>query len=407
MADVTDRDEVDRSESDQHDPGQVESDRRGVDQDEVELTPAESRAIERRAERAARRHDDGAVRVRGGTPVTPLGGPEELDRGRHPRATVIGSVAVALLFLIASFAVGTSLRDGERSAAVERVAVPRLDGSSLEDASKALGALGLLVAVEYQPNETIPADVVFGQRPVAGSKLEVGTEVTLVVSDGPAGIKVPDVTGFQGAEAAKLLQANGLVPTIQPAYDEQVRPGEVLRTDPAAGNRAIPGAAIAVIVSNGPAPHVVPSVVDQPIAQGFAALGRAGVGLGQLTTTVVEGKPPGVIISTDPPAGSSVPRSYPVAVVVTESAPSLKVPSVTGLLQATATEALTDSQLTVSTRSQTVPYGDSRGGRVIAQSIPAGTAVAIGTQLQITVAVAAAPPTTTTTVPGATTTTSP
>ncbi len=411
MADVTDREPPsDGAGSDAPGSGapvQDVLDRGAADRDEVELTPAESRAVQRRAERAERRNGDGTVRVRGGTPVTPLGGPESLDRGRHPRATVIGIVAVALLFLVASFAVGTSLRDGERSASVERVAVPRLDGSSLEDASKALGSLGLLVAVEYQPNEAIPADVVFGQRPVAGSKLEVGTEVTLIVSDGPAGIKVPDVTGFQGAEAAKLLQANGLVPTIQPGYDEQVRPGEVLRTDPAAGNRAIPGAAIAVIVSNGPAPHVVPSVVDQPIAQGFAALGRAGVGLGQLTTTAVEGKPPGVIVSTDPPAGASVPRSYPVAVVVTEAAPSLKVPSVTGLLQATATEALSDSQLTVSTRSQSVPYGDSRGGRVIAQSIPAGTPVGIGTQLQITVGVAAAPPTTTTTVPGATTTTSP
>ena len=407
MADVTDRDPQTEPDVGDH----ADSTGRAADEveltpDEVELTPGESRAVQRRAQRAERRGADRTVRVRGGTPVTPLGGPEELDRGRHPRATVIGAIAVAMLFLVASFAVGTSLRDGERSAVVERVAVPRLDGTSLEDASRALGSLGLLVAVEYQPNEAIPADVVFGQRPVAGSKLEVGTEVTLVVSDGPAGIRVPDVKGFQGAEAVKLLQANGLVPAIEPAYDEQVRPGEVLRTDPAAGNRAVLGAPIAVIVSQGPAPHVVPAVVDQPIQQGFAALGRAGVGLGQVTTTVVEGKPPGVIVSTDPAAGASVPRSYPIAVVVTEAAPSLKVPSVTGLLQATATEALSDSQLSVSVRSQTVPYGDSRSGRVIAQSIPAGTAVGIGTQLQLTVA-AAAPPPTTTTVPGVTTTTAP
>jgi len=113
-----------------------------------------------------------------------------------------------------------------------------------------------------------------------------------------------------------------------------------------------------------------------------------------------------VIVSTDPPAGTSVPRDQPIAVVVTESLPSLTVPSVTGLLQATATKALSDSQLTVSVRSQTVPYDDARAGRVIAQSIPAGTAVNSGTKLQLTVAAAAAPPTTTTTtVVGATTTT--
>jgi serine/threonine-protein kinase len=376
-----------------------------VDPDAVEqvvLRPAEARAVQRRAERG---RAERTVRVRGGTPVTAIGEPEDLDVTDHPRATVVGVVAIAVLFLVASFALGTSLRDGERSATVERVSVPKLDGATLESASRTLGDLGLLVAVEYEPNEAIPEGVVFGQRPVAGSKLEVGTEVTLVVSDGPVGLRVPDVKGFQGAEAVKLLEASGFAAVLQPAHDELVRPGEVLRTDPAIGSRAALGAPVAVIVSDGPAPHEVPNIVDQPVAQGFAALGRAGVGLGTVTTQVVEGKPPGVVVSTDPPAGASIPRDYPVNAVVTEAAPSLTVPSVTGLLQATATKALSSSQLAVSIRNQSVPFDDARAGRVIAQSLPAGTPVGIGTPLQLTVAVAAAPPTTT--VPQASTTTVP
>lgn len=401
MADVTEQPYLD---NEQVDDEQVDNEQ--VDDEQVELTPAENRSLQRRAARIERKGPAPKVRVRGGTPVTALGEPEVLDQRRHSWPTIIGLAAVALLFLATSFTVGTSLRAGEGNVAVGRVVVPRLDGSSLDGASATLGDLGLLVAVEYQPNEATAAGTVFGQRPVAGSKLEVGTEVTLVVSDGPAGIKVPDVTGLQGAEAVRLLQANGLAPTIVAAHDEKVRPGEVLRTDPAAGNRAVPGAAVNVLVSDGPAPHQVPAIVDQPIAQGFAALGQAGVGLGAVSTVSAEGKVPGVIVSTDPPAGTSVPRDQPIAVVVTESLPSLTVPSVTGLLQATATKALVDSQLTVSVRTQSVPYDDARAGRVIAQSIPAGTAITAGTKLQLTVAAAAAPPvTTTTTVPGATTTT--
>ncbi|MBS1838518.1 MAG: PASTA domain-containing protein [Actinobacteria bacterium] len=49
-----------------------------------------------------------------------------------------------------------------------------------------------------------------------------------------------------------------------------------------------------------------------------------------------------------------------------------------------------------------MPYGDARAGRVIAQSIPAGTSVPSGIPLQLTVAVALPAPTTTTT-PQATT----
>ncbi|MBS1837972.1 MAG: PASTA domain-containing protein, partial [Actinobacteria bacterium] len=280
------------------------------------------------------------VRVRGGTPVTPLGGPEDLDLGRHRWVTLVGIAAVAGLFLLASFAIGASFAGGDRSGSVTRVPVPRLDGSSLDAASRSLGGLGLLVAVDYEPNEAVPQGTVFGQRPVAGSKLEVGSEVTVVVSDGPAGVKVPDVKGFQQSEAVKLLQANQLNPAVQPAYDESVRPGEVLRTDPAAGIRSDPGAAVTVYVSNGPAPHTVPQIADQPIAQGFAALGRSGVGLGSVTTQTVSGKQPGVIVSTDPGAGTSVPRGFPVAVVVTPDGPNLTVPSVTGLLSSSATSAL-------------------------------------------------------------------
>lgn len=346
------------------------------------------------------------VRLRGGRPVTPLGGPEELDQGRHRWASVIGLVGVAVLFLLASLAIGMSLRDGERGATVARAPVPRLDGRSLEEASVLLGRLGLLVRVEYQPNEAIPAGTVFGQRPVAGSKLEVGTEVTVIVSDGPAGLKVPDVKGFQQGEAVKLLQATGLQADLQPTYDESVRPGEVLRTDPAAGNRAGDSGKVAVFVSNGPAPRTVPELVDQPVAQGFAALGRSGVGLGDVTTQAAEGKAPGVIVSTTPGGGTAVPRGTPVAVVVTPDGPTLTVPSVTGLLSASATSALSGSGFTVTTWSQTVPFDDARAGRVIAQSIPAGTTVVAGLPLQLTVGVAAPPPTTTT-VPTAPTTTVP
>lgn len=374
--------------------------------EEVALLPAEARVVQRRRVRSERSGAPGPVRVRGGRPVTPIGEPEDVDDGRHPRATWIGLIAVAGLFLLTSLAIGTALRDGERTTTVARVAVPRVDGATLDDASRALGELGLLVGVDYQPNEGVPEGVVFGQRPVAGSKLEVGTEVTLVVSDGPAGLKVPEVDGLQGGEAVKQLQANGFTPVVVPEYDEVVRPGEVLRTDPAAGSRAQPGATVTVLVSNGPAPHTVPDITGQDLAQGFSALGRAGVGLGEVSTVGADGRAPGVVVSTDPPAGSSVPRDQPVAVVVTESAPVSRVPSVTGLLQATATRALSSSGLVVSVRTQTVPFDDSRAGRVIGQSVPAGTPYISGTLLQLTVA-AAAPPPTTTTVPQAPTTSVP
>jgi beta-lactam-binding protein with PASTA domain len=335
--------------------------------------------------------------------VTPIGPPEELDLDEHPRATIIGIIALAALFLFASFAVGNAFRDGEQQAGVPRVPVPKLQGDTIEEAQRTLSTLKLLVAVEYQPNEVVPSGVVFDQRPVAGSKLEIGTEVTLVVSDGPAGLTVPDVRGFQGAEAAALLQALGFSASVQPVYDETVRPGEVVATTPAAGNRAVLGAPVAVQVSNGPAPRTVPVITNQQQGPGLAQLGRSGVGLGKVTTSYAAGTAPGIILSTNPPGGSAVARDYPVDVVVSGSPATLTVPPVAGLLQASATSILTQASLTPSVRPTSVPAGDPRAGRVVSQSLPAGTAVATGTPVQLVVGVAAAPPTTTTTVPGATT----
>ena len=244
-------------------------------------------------------------------PVTPIGPPEPVDLRSHPWATLVGVVAVLAVFLFASMGLGRALDDSEERVEVPRVSVPQLDGRGAEDAQRTLERLGLLVALEYQPNELVPAGVVFDQRPVAGAKLEIGTEVTLVLSDGPAGITVPDVRGFQGGEAAGLLQALGLTPQLQPVYDEVIRPGEVVSTSPAAGNRATPGAPVVVAVSNGPAPRIVPAIVDLPEAQGLAELGRSGVGLGTVTASYVAGREPGIVLSTDPVPGTAVPAGEP------------------------------------------------------------------------------------------------
>jgi serine/threonine-protein kinase len=164
---------------------------------------------------------------------------------------------------------------------------------------------------------------------------------------------------------------------------------------------------VVVAVSNAPAPRIVPAIVDLPEAQGLAELGRSGVGLGTVTASYVAGREPGIVLSTDPVPGTAVPRASPVNVVVSGPPETLTVPSVTGLLQASASSIVSGAQLSPSIRNQTVPAGDARAGRVISQSLPGGTPVAAGTPLQLVVGVAAAPPTTTTTVAPAATTTVP
>ena len=237
--------------------------------------------------------------VRGATPPAqrpsnprrfrPYGDPETLDVGSHPRATLIGLVAVVVLFLFASFALGRLISEDENDAAVPRVTLPRYDNRPAADAQRSLEGMGMLVAIEYQGNEVLPPGTVFAQRPVAGAKVEEGDEVTLVVSSGPVGVAVPAVTGVPVAQAQALLTALGLTPEVRPTSHETVRPGEVIGSSPAAGTDAQPGSTVAILVSTGPAPRTVPAVVDQPGATGAAEIARAGLGIGPVTERHVEG----------------------------------------------------------------------------------------------------------------------
>jgi serine/threonine-protein kinase len=317
-------------------------------------------------------------------------------------AAVVGVLLLVVVILFAGAAWGTAIVDGgERRVVVGRVEVPRLAGSPVADAQRQLEALELLVALEYQPNEVVPAGVVFEQQPIAGAKVEVGSEITLLVSDGPSGVPVPDLRGFQGTEAAALLQALGVPNEVQSVPDESVRPGEVVGTVPAAGVRTRADTPVVVQVSSGPAPRTVPAVVDVTVAEAIAAIARAGLGLGQVTRQYVEGRDAGAVISTDPAPGTAAPRDYPVNLTVTGPPPPVRVPGLVGLTRANATSvAGSVSGLDVRVRIQTLTPGDDRNGRVVRQSLPPDAEVPPGTILEVVVGQVPTP-TTTTTVPAA------
>jgi serine/threonine-protein kinase len=333
---------------------------------------------------------------------TEIGPPEELDLRHHPVATAVGILALVALFLLAAAGIRAVLAEGERRPDAPRVVVAQVEGRAAAEAQTLLERQGLLVQVEYRPNEVAAPGVVFDQRPVAGAKLEVGSEVTLVVSDGPAGLTLPDVRGAQGTVAASLLQALGQSPSLQPVYDDVVRPGEVVATEPAAGNRADPGAPVTVLVSQGPAPRIVPPIVDRPVGPGLSELGRAGLGLGPVTEVYREGVAPGTVIATDPVPGTPLPPRTPVAVTISGPPDQLKVPPLVGLLDSSA-RSVVPSGLRLQSRNRVLAPGDTRVGRVIEQSLPPGTPVGPDTPVEIVVGVAPPPTTTTTTsVPGTT-----
>ncbi|MCU4186524.1 PASTA domain-containing protein [Acidiferrimicrobium sp. IK] len=122
------------------------------------------------------------------------------------------------------------------------VTVPSLD-STFTAAQAALSALGLPASENDQFSDTVPKGQVIASSPAAGTKVRVGTGVTVVVSKGPDVVTVPSVQGASVAAAAEQLAAAGLSVTGVSGNPTAAVSG----TSPAAGTVVHRGAQVTIV----------------------------------------------------------------------------------------------------------------------------------------------------------------
>ncbi len=140
------------------------------------------------------------------------------------------------------------------------VPVPDVVGRPENEAADLLAGAGFAVETSRRHDEQAQAGTALGTEP-AGKAARDGL-VTLVVSDGPAPVKVPDVTAGNPTyeAAAASLRAARLEPSRVDEYSDTVAEGHVIRTDPAVGALAPRDSAVKVVVSKGPELVTVPDV---------------------------------------------------------------------------------------------------------------------------------------------------
>ena len=182
------------------------------------------------------------------------------------------------------------------------VAVPDLVTQSLNDATNAVGKLGLRLEIgERVTSDNIAPDIVASQNPPPGAELAPGGTITVVVSAGPADVQVPDVRQHDVADATSTLEALGLTARIDYVVDSSVDGGTVLQQEPAAGAQSKKGATVALGVA---VPGEVPDVSGMEIEDARAKLQSSGYRIGQLVYGA-DGDA-GKVAATDPAAGSTL-----------------------------------------------------------------------------------------------------
>ncbi len=160
------------------------------------------------------------------------------------------------------------------------VTIPDVNGKTRADAAAALTAAGFSVGTDRRGyDNSVAADHVIGVEPQpSGSKVAPDSSLVLVVSDGHAPVKIPDVRGqsFDAAKAA-LESAGFKVTRGDDAFSDTYAAGQVAATNPAVGQTVAYGANIAVVVSKGPDLVTVPDVVSRLLGGALDLLAQSGL----------------------------------------------------------------------------------------------------------------------------------
>jgi beta-lactam-binding protein with PASTA domain len=155
-------------------------------------------------------------------------------------------------------AAGTSVAVGTAvvlyiSIGAKDVSVPDVTGLTQAEAEAMIVSTGLSVGTVAEAyHETIPAGIVSGQEPTAGTVVSGGSAVDLMVSKGHAPVFVPDLAGMTQSEAETALDVRGLnVGVVKTFYVATAPAGFVYSQLPVAGSEAEWGSDVKLWVSLG------------------------------------------------------------------------------------------------------------------------------------------------------------
>ncbi len=196
----------------------------------------------------------------------------------------------------------------------ERYQVPDLKGLTVEEADVALSAAHLALGAQTQQyDDKVKKSRIISSSPDKGQSVKPGTEVAVIVSQGPQPVTIPKVVGTDADSAKATLTGLGLKVDVDEEYSESVPKGEVISISPKEGATAHRGDTVTLKVSQGPPLVTVPNVVGQSESNAKQKLQDAGF-------KVEVHKPLGFAVfgvnSQSPSGGSKAPKGSTVRITV-------------------------------------------------------------------------------------------
>ena len=306
-----------------------------------------------------------------------------------PPRPLIWPWLVLLLLLVAggiAAAYYLSRDDGETTR------VPDVVGLRVSSAVRELGERGYTADIQARvsSNRTAPGRVL-SQAPAAGTELDRGESVTVVVARGPGRTEVPRVVGLSVAQALVRVQEADLKGRTARVASRQPK-DRVLRQVPAPGRDVRKDSTVTLTVSNGPRAVPVPSVIGSTQSSATSDLRRAGFKVA--AKEIQASEPRGTVVTQTPAPATRAARGSVVTISVssgpatttgptTTQPPSGRaIPNVVGLSQRDAVARLQSAGF----RVDSYPADSSRPrGTVISQRPEGGKRASPSSRIRIDV----------------------
>jgi beta-lactam-binding protein with PASTA domain len=206
------------------------------------------------------------------------------------------------------------------------------------------------------------------QNPDAGTRIQKGDRVTLLVSTGPPQTSVPNVVGMDYADAVQALDDANLKAKKHEVFSQK-RSGQVVAQNPKAGEQVTEGTEVVLNVSKGAKQVQVPSVVGMSEANARATLQQAGF---QVTSTSApsDSTPQGNVSDQSPDGGTQAEKGSTVSITVSSGPSTTTVPDEVGQEKQIAEDDLKNNGFKV--KVVNVAVSDPNQDNIVQDQDPAG-----------------------------------
>ena len=207
--------------------------------------------------------------------------------------------------------------------------VPNLKGKTL---AEIYADESITERFEIQEGKLVSSDSyevgqVVEQEPAAGTEVEIRDEsdrhtIIVDISSGGKEMVVPTVENMERRMAMELLRDRmGLIVTEEKENSETITKGYAIRTNLPANTPVQKGTAITLVISDGPAPITMISLIGEPLEKAEKKLTDMGLVLGTVTREPSEEYPEGTVIWQSKDASTNVFPKDSIDLRVSEGAP--------------------------------------------------------------------------------------